>query len=247
MSKKRLKIWIKVIFNYFKSFKKLKCFILNTNDTLDLQLKTKKSLIRFGDGEFNLLNGKDVHYQKYSFELAEELKKILIEYSTESKYIVAVPYYYFSNSNLVLKNRLLISCWSVPKNTFKKVMKKNIPYGDAFLFSKTNKELKIYEQLWENYANIIFVHNDEKYSKSINTKEFQQLFFVKVPSKNTYEKIHEIQYDIEKKFIQYHLQKKDSIILISAGPAAKVLAYNLSKKDYLCIDTGHCWDDPLEV
>ena len=120
MLQKRIIIWIKVLFNYFSSFKKLKCIILDSENTVGLQLETKKSLIRFGDGEFNLLNKKDVHYQKYSLELAAELKKILLEYSIESNYIIAVPYYYFSNNNTVLNNRLLISCWSIPKTIFKK-------------------------------------------------------------------------------------------------------------------------------
>ncbi|WP_370760516.1 GT-D fold domain-containing glycosyltransferase [Faecalibacillus intestinalis] len=247
MLQKRIIIWIKVLFNYFSSFKKLKCIILDSENTVGLQLETKKSLIRFGDGEFNLLNKKDVHYQKYSLELASELKKILLEYSIESNYIIAVPYYYFSNNNTVLNNRLLISCWSIPKTIFKKNMQKNVPYGDAFLFSKNNKKIKIFEKIWENYTNIVFVHNNEIYTKAINLKKNQKLFYVKVPNKNAYEKIENIQNDIEMTFILNDLLKSNSIILISAGPAAKVLVYSLSKKGFLCIDTGHCWDDPLEV
>lgn len=247
MLKKRFIIWIKVLFNYFISFGKLECIILDSKETVNLQMNTKKSLIRFGDGEFNLLNKKDVHYQKYSPKLVSELKIILQEYSNKSNYIIAVPYYYFSNNNRVLNNRLLISCWSIAKTVFKNNMKNDVPYGDAFLFSKDNKESFIYEKLWESYTNIIFVHNNKSYSKAISLKDNQKLFYVRVPNKNSYEKINDIQIDIEKIFVSNNLNKKDSIILISSGPAAKVMIYNLSKKGFLCIDTGHCWDNPLEV
>jgi hypothetical protein len=39
--------------------------VLSTSETLELIVKKKKSIIRFGDGEFNIILGRGIYYQKY--------------------------------------------------------------------------------------------------------------------------------------------------------------------------------------
>lgn len=243
---KRMKIWVKVFQDYCCSFFPVKAKLLPAQETIDYVCHNGKSVIRFGDGEFNIILGGNVHYQEYDLKLQEELIRIIKEYNEDSPYLLCVPYRYFSKSNLVLNRRVLISCWSTPKQMFKKYFKRGIPYGDAFVFSKNNSRSN-YQKMWENYKAIILVHNNDKYLEETFNLEKQKGYFVKVPLKNSYEIIDDIECEIERLFQENDLPKNNTAVLISAGPTAKALVYRLSIKGYKLIDCGHVWDDPLEV
>ena len=70
---------------------------------------------------------------------------------------------------------------------------------------------------------------------------------MQVPSKNTYEVIDRIQTGISAVYQENGLDRKDTAVLLSAGPAAKVLVKRMSSQGFRMIDCGHAWDDPLEV
>jgi len=243
---KRLRIWIKVLRDYCLSFFPLKGHFLSSKETIDYVYDKNKSIIRLGDGEFNIILGGKVHYQDYNPELQKEMLQIIKQYTMDSPYLLCVPYKYFSNSNLVLNKRVLISCWSTSKQTFKKYIKKDVFYGDAFVFSKNNSR-NTYQRIWEKYSAIILVHNNKKYLKELFDLKKQRCFFVEVPSKNSYDFINKIEQEIKKTYEINNLSRKNTVVLLSAGPTAKVLVYRLSLKGYKMIDCGHVWDDPLEV
>ncbi|PEG77763.1 DUF1792 domain-containing protein [Lactobacillus sp. UMNPBX19] len=48
------------------------------DESLDLILQDNKSVIRFGDGEFDLIRGASIPYQTYDSELANRLKDIIL-------------------------------------------------------------------------------------------------------------------------------------------------------------------------
>lgn len=52
------------------------------NKTLDYVLKHHSSVARFGDGELDLICGRDIPYQHYDFDLVERLKRLLFRQST---------------------------------------------------------------------------------------------------------------------------------------------------------------------
>lgn len=239
-------IWLKVAVNYFKGYSPVNAEILNPEDTIAYMKKTGKSFLRLGDGEFNLLLGRDVHYQKFSPELKQEIHLILQDYNENLPYIVAVPHQYFSNSNRVLNRRVLISCWSIPKQIFRKYAKPDIVYGDAFLFAKNHRKLD-YAKLWRNIPNVIVVHNKPEYLQGAYDPETQKGFFVQIPPCNTYEAIDETEEQIKAVYAGNNLDVHKTVILLSAGPAAKVLVKRMSSQGYYLIDCGHAWDDPLEV
>lgn len=241
----RIIIWINVIKDYLLSFPASRARILSAEETIEYIKKNHKSLIRYGDGEFKILNGQDVHYQQYNQELHVELEKIICEYQEESPYLLCMPHKYFGNNNFVLNSRVLISCWGKPKRMFQKYAKQDVVYGDAFIFAKNNKE--IYHNLWNNYSNIILVHNDEKYLHSASGLEGQKGYYVKVPNCNSYGEIDNIEKEIITIYEDNDLMKENTVILVSAGPMAKALVFRLAENGYFAIDCGHIWDDPLEV
>ncbi|WP_297816269.1 GT-D fold domain-containing glycosyltransferase, partial [uncultured Lactobacillus sp.] len=64
--------------------------VKNTNQTLDLILKHKMSVIRFGDGEFDYINGKSIVYQEYDEKLAKRLREIVLRGNYDNT-IVCLP------------------------------------------------------------------------------------------------------------------------------------------------------------
>lgn len=242
------KIFEKIIIfkHYIKSFSGTKIKIMNAYQTIDFTLKENKSIIRLGDGEFKFLIGEEISYQEYNEELKNELNKIINEYSKTSKYLLCVPKYFFEcNGIKLLKNKDYFLCWSFPRNYFKNHFPKNLVYGDAFSFG--NKNTLIYDKLFFNkkYKECIFVHNNIIYAENFEKKYNIKTHFVNIPKKNAYTDILKIMNNIFN--IVDYKNKKEIIIVISAGPLGKVLVKKISEHGIIAIDTGHCWDKPLNV
>ncbi|SHK14330.1 protein of unknown function [Hathewaya proteolytica DSM 3090] len=244
----RFKIWIKVMFNFIMSLNCCnKAKILSAEETISLIVKDKKSIIRLGDGEFNILQGKDVHYQKYSAELKTHFENILENYLNNPKqasYIICMPGEFFiCNGFKLIKKRVYVASWSFSRYIFKKKYDKDITYGDAFLFANGNE--KIYSKIWTNTGvkNIIFVHNQEIYAKEFEDKYKISTESVVIPPRDAFENSEHIL----KKIIKIASERNDLLVLISAGPCAKYLVYKLALNGIWAIDTGHCWDSPLRL
>lgn len=246
---KRMKCWCIVIKCFLASIKGTKCRILTAEETVKT-IQTGKSLIRFGDGEFGIYHGRAISYQQCSEKLISEfiqIKKMYEEDPDNCPFIIAVPKYFLEVSGFgLLKKRAFVASWAEPRADFKKYFKQNITYGDAFLFKKANES--IFDHIWTDDLcrnNIIFVHNNEKYAESFQDKYHKKVFYVKCPQKNAFESIEIIIDNINKTIVSNSLNRLNTEIVVSAGPAGKVLVKNLSQDGLLCIDTGHCWDYPL--
>lgn len=248
LSIRNTNLYIKMFIQYFKSFNCVKhAEFITDNQCIDLLIKEKKSFIRFGDGEFDILEGKGIHYQKYNKNLAKDLNQILEYYinnHNDAKYIVGMPTFFLNkNGSFMLKSRLLLSCWSHTRYYFKKHCDYECKYGNSFIFSKGNEEK--YEKLWKetNVSRAIFVHNNKKYASDFEKKYKIQTVWIEIPDHDSYDNFENIYGDI----INSIKDKRNSIILISAGPCGKVLTYKLANEGCWAIDTGHCWDYPLEI
>lgn len=242
---KRLLIWIRVLIYFIKSFTcTKKSRLLSVHETINNSIQYNKSLIRFGDGEFIIINGKSIHYQKQNERLRNYLVKIMEDYINNPKdcnYMVCMPNQFLNCNGLkIAKKRLWISCWSETRYLFKTNYDKNVTYGDSFLFS--SKYSNVYNKLWMKKDKIIFLHNNKIYAQNFEQKYNIETIFIQVPKKNAFDKFDEllckVKYEVDK-------SQEDIAVLISAGPCAKVLVYELSKNGVFAIDTGHCWDDPL--
>lgn len=244
---RRLKIWFKVIFSFFASIACCKkARILDVDKTIEVILKEKKSVIRLGDGEFNILQGEDVHYQKHSKELQLKMECLINEYLSnpeKSEYILCMPGEFLKCSGIkLLRRKVYIVSWAISRYIFKKIYDRKVTYGEAFLFGKGNEEK--YKKIWldSNIENIIFVHNEKRYSEEFEKKYNIKTKNILVKSKNSFENHEEILNSILKE-----IKNDKTMVLISAGPCAKYLVYELTKKGIWAIDTGHCWDSPLHL
>ena len=215
--------------------------ILSGDETINYVLKNNLSLIRFGDGEFRMMYfGFKIHDQKSDKNLRRELKTIFRGYSKTSKYLLSIPKYYEEDKKWFDSKPYVYTAVNAPwRLLFRMHRKKDMIYGDSYLFG--NNEKSAYDSLWKNEKEIILVHNNEKWAKSLEKEYKLKVDFVKIPERNAYDKIDEIEAEIREK-------NKDSKkkVLISAGPTAKALVYRLSKEMTL-YDTGHCFDRPLKL
>ena len=238
---------IRYVFRYSASFMPARMNALNFKESIDLIARNKLSLIRWGDGETSVLLGYDIAYQVSTPELREKMWNIINTYNhnghNNSGFILAMPLKYLSVNGYDLTINKLCHYWVHTRYIYKTRFNHDRTYADAFLFSEN---MNIYfEKIWNDASHIIFVHSDIRCFKYFCESYHKDSFFVQIPAKNCFEKYKEIYTEIIDIFEKNCLDTKKTYVLISAGPAAKVVTFDLAQKGYICIDTGHCWDEPL--
>lgn len=217
--------------------------IKNTIETIEYLNHNKVSIVRFGDGEFDLiLNNRSLVFQKEDNLLEVRLKEILK--SNEKNILVCIPNTLISIKE---KNEKASYFWSL---YFNRNYQKLIPllnfnhyYGDS-LFTRLyidyiNKEesKKLFQKLFELWRgeDIVVVEGNMSNLGIGNDlfKEVNSIIRISCPSTNAFEKYEKI---LEEVIIK---STKENLILISLGPTATVLAYDLAKKGYWAVDIGH--------
>lgn len=247
--KYRMAAWIRVIYSFLLTLFGVKADILSAEETA-LKIKDGRSLIRFGDGEFGIYRKRNIHYQRWSEELLSEFERIKRDYENDSEscpYILAVPKRFMTVSGFrLMRRRVYVSSWAESRLQFKRTFRRDIAYGDAFLFEKKNRD--IYGSLWdaESAENVIFVHNSEECAEKFRQTYKKNVYFVKCPPRDAFESVDAIEAEILEIIKSEGLCAERVSLAISAGPAGKVLVYRFSRAGYHAIDAGHCWDEPLE-
>lgn len=246
----RVTIWGRVLYALLATFGGVRANIMDSTETVKC-IQQGRSLIRFGDGEFGIYRDKDIHYQAWTPEMKAEFENIKRDYECDPEacpYVLAVPKGFMSaNGFKLMKKRVYVSSWAESRLQFKKTFRRDIPYGDSFLFAKEN--FSVYSRIWKNGSsvpNVIFVHNQETYAKKFAETYDKNVRFVKCPAKDAYTEADRLEQEILQSVMDAGWTRENTCITISAGPAGKALVYRLSKSGYQCIDAGHCWDDPLE-
>jgi glycosyltransferase family protein len=202
------------------------------------------SISRFGDGEFQLINGKGIHFQDWNKELCDKLSKILKEENPD-KLLIGIPPFYGKNVNRNLNNDSVIKYWKkyMRKNLFIKEFLNKETYYSSFIsrIESFDYDRSFYlnelTKIWKN-KKVIIVTNEKTYSqieKLLETIESLKIFgVIYCPEKNAYDKYDEIYNEC---------LKYDSVLfLIMAGPLATILASELCKNNYQAIDIGHFFE-----
>ena len=215
--------------------------VKSMDDTINLILKNKCSISRFGDGEFKLMTGKDILFQNYNDKLEKRLKEVLT--SNESNMIICIPDIF---NKLKMYASEPAKYWKVHvakgRRIWYSLLNINKEYYNAFISrcyygfkDKSNSKYwfdKI-KLVWENREIVIIegkksrlgVGNDLFYrAKSIER--------ILCPEKNAFAKYKCILSEAKK-------IDKSKLILIAVGPTATVLAFDLHRLGYQAMDIGH--------
>lgn len=228
---------------YYPFFKAKRYQIMSIDETINFMCSKGHSIIRFGDGEFSLLNGRSIEkYQPYS----ESLKKGLVTSVTtvnKDDLLICLPETMRTLDFCVKKSRAI---WKRDffrnRKSYGKYCKNTIVYGNAFV----SRPYMIYEdktkcEKW--FRRIIDMFQDKKiviiegeYSRcGVGNNFLENAHSVKrilCPSENAFAVYDRILFEAKK-------IEKDSLILLSIGPASKPLALELFNVGYWVWDIGH--------
>ena len=218
--------------------------VMSIDETLDELMKTEKSLIRFGDGEFNIMNGYSIAFQEYNEELARGMKEILLT-ANQEEMLLCMPEVFKAfkgefpldyNSEIFWKKEL-----DRYADFFQEYCQSKT-YGSAFIsrpyiYSKDKTrafdQFEKMKQLFEG-KDLLIVEGATSRS-GVGNDLFDKANSIKriiCPSHNAFSKIQEI-----KENILEHSEGR--LILLMLGPTAKVLAYQLAQQGYRTLDLGH--------
>lgn len=215
--------------------------VRNMNETMEVLLNSEKSICRYGDGEFKLIYGHDLAFQKASEELSQRLKAILIE--KDENIMVGIPNKFgkleeetpgsadFWRRFLVYNRPIIYPLLDFNKQYFDSEVSRS--YMGKKDKSESKKIFDGFKKLVEN-KNLIIVEG--KYSRlGYNNDLFSKAKSIKrilCPAQNAYSKYNEILAECK----QY---SKDNLFIIALGPTATILAYDLAKLGFRALDLGH--------
>lgn len=227
-------LYVKIIFNSIRNLFFLNAKLLDDDESIEKLLKTRKGIVRYGDGELGYMLGRDVWFQKQNKELKNKLFDIFNNYSNESKYFIATPNRILKENNRIygIRNKFLF---------FSNLKNDNI-YLSSFCFrhaSVSTKNLKEYGEkvyhLLKN-KNIIIVGDKDNVDVKIPIKEF-----IETPSKEAFEKYDDVLYRILQSVKLY----ENPLVLVGCGIVATVLAAELNNNGILAYDIGTLFDPDM--
>lgn len=211
------------------------------DETLDYIIENKSSLVRFGDGEINMLAGHSIPYQDYDGELVSSMRDIIGQESRE-ELVVCLPD--------AFTDRFRFTSWAIPfwkdhmdhYMDFYRELCSNSWYGSTFVSrpyidfedkSQAQSQFEKLKSIWKN-RDLLIVEGETSRS-GVGNDLFDEANSIKriiCPSHSAFSRVHEIEEEIEK-------YAADHLILCMLGPTAKVLAYHLSQKGHQILDIGH--------
>lgn len=221
--------------------------VLSTTETLEKIIEGNLSLCRFGDAEFDICQDVDKtdKWQKSSKELSGRLEYILK--SNEKGVLICIPPFDSKYNNIQHwygKFNFWQDYWFRRYESLSSLFVHRI-YGNSFVSRDSvfyENDVSRIKRIWDK-KKVVFV-----FGKGGRFKYIPDLFDniiekneIEVPPTNAFDKYEKILSEC----IEYD---KQWMFLISAGPTATVLAYDLFKLGYRALDIGHlpnCYEQYL--
>lgn len=215
--------------------------VLSIHDTLRKVQRERLSVIRFGDGEISLIEGADLAFQQYDPALAQQLREIIQTH--HEKLLICIPGIFGDISSLATTSFWFeIHHLFRHGSTWKQLVSSDYQYGDAFLArpyigykdkGSAAETFQLVKKLWAQ-EKVVLIEGSES-RLGVGNDLFagvHSLRRILCPPEHAYRKVAEITE-------RAATVPKDTLILISLGPAAKVVAFELFRKGYRVIDIGH--------
>ncbi|PIZ66780.1 hypothetical protein COU87_01045 [Candidatus Roizmanbacteria bacterium CG10_big_fil_rev_8_21_14_0_10_39_12] len=224
-------------------------YIIGTNPTVvkfflrqDLLsvLMSGKSLIRFGDGEVMLMTGRDIYYQTTSLNLKNKLRTIIKNFTAKSSYILSIPTDAITAETDELKAKGRYRIWHLFRVFFALRMDNKMTYADAHLFYHQSTYVDLIKPLILD-REIICISKAETQNKNfLDTlkQTASSVSSVITPATESFSQYTSL-FEQILNLIKILPQPKKCLLLISAGPAGKVLAYHFAELGIQCLDLGH--------
>jgi glycosyltransferase family protein len=216
---------------------------MTPSETIDLILSNPSiSLVRFGDGEFNIMLGNGNGFQKSNFVLAERLRGILLSQDNKNC-LICIPRTIVSLKNLkIIAFFIHINILSKQYLKYSKYLCFEYNYGDALAtrfyadYVDVKQLPKYVEKLRSIWANLDLLIIEGKTS---NLGEGNDLFDNAKSISKIITRSHDA-FDIYDSIFNAALSHSaGKLVIVALGPTATVLAYDLSLNGVRCLDLGH--------
>lgn len=215
------------------------------DETIEKIINEKKSICRFGDGEFDMIAKRNRQkFQTVNEKLAERLKEVLT--SNDDRILIAIADNYgdLSKYNNQGKSEIRTYLQEEIRQEHYALLDMNRTYCNTYLTrpyamwadnmtDAPRKRFANLRRIWDNQKLLII--EGEQTRMGIGNDLFDNALDIKrilAPAENAFDK-----YD---NLLAFALQcDKDRLVLISLGMTATVLAYDLALAGFHALDIGH--------
>ena len=207
---------------------------------LQTRLSAGSSLIRMGDGEVMLMTGRDIHYQSVSKQLAKQLHLIIDSYTTDGTYILSLPVEAVALRDTELRSKHRFRIWRLFRVFFSVRMNDSLPYADAHLFYHQNA-FETYVRPVITDKHVICVSKKDNLTPQLVTTlkaTARTVHLIENPSHDAYDHIDRLIAEIDT-VLKTDANTKKWTMLVSSGPAGKVLAHHYATRGIQTLDIGH--------
>ena len=209
---------------------------LFTKEEIQKYIKEGKSIIRFGDGEINLMLNLKNHYEDFAPRLKEMMEEITCSYSKNSPYILSLPKF-INYSNVDLKEIGKFNVWLPLKVMFLLKFYKHVGYMDAHNFYYDNYFESVVAPVIKG-KKIFYVTRKETIEKQKNngTIPWSGVIGIETPETNGLGSYEEIKKRIDAAVVYF--AKEDVVLLFGMGPVGKYMIFEYAKEGVQGIDVG---------
>lgn len=202
----------------------------------------KCSLIRFGDGEFEMMAGKErAPFQKYEKVLSDRLREVIR--CSEDNVLIALANNYGSVDSYTDSDKDGIREYMTEevRAFHASLLDYSRVYYDAYMFkcyfqSKDREDAKrrydLVRKIWQDREVVLIEGAETRTGQGNdlldNARSVQRIL---CPTQNAYERYQDILKEAEK-------IPEDRLVLCVLGPTGKVLAYDLIRRGYQVVDIG---------
>lgn len=213
-----------------------------TEDAVKKIVSEGYSIIRFGDGEFEIMAGKERPvFQKYDAKLAARLQEVI--QSNEENILLAIANNYGELEAYTDKvaDGIREYMKDEVRSFHREMLSETKVYYDAYMFkcympykdkTGTKNRVNLIKTIWDK-RDIVIIEGDKTRTGQgndlfDNAKSIKRILAPTKGAFDVYEKILEASLKIE----------KSALVLIVLGPAGKVLAYDLIRAGFQVVDIG---------
>lgn len=219
--------------------------IKSPEETIEALTDSRKSIARFGDGEFMSMEGTDIPFQKADTQLARRLQEIFV--SSNPEVLIGAPGCIFrmpvnlsSHCQIFLglrggnyRQQVLRFC-DMEKTYYSTEFTQLYMTYENYDFDSYYRRIR---KIWDNRDVTLLcgkgILDGLRHNIFDNAKSLE---FIYAPSRDAF-------FAYENIIGQARQISKDRMIIIILGPTATVLAYDLALEGYQALDFGHIAKD----
>ena len=233
---RKAKYWMHMTIYRSKNLK-----VYSIGETVDRIVEGNCSVVRFGDGEMYIIEGKGIGFQAFDTSLRNKLLDVMK--ADEDDFLVCIPDIFerldkysteaktYWQKNLYMTRKSWEKHFSNDKTYYNAFLSR--PYMDLKDKKMSGEWFQKIKRIWsgrdvvliEGRESRLGLHND----LFLGARSVERIL---CPAKNAFAKYDEI-------LVEAMKTDKRKLILVSLGPAAKPLVYDLHKQGYQAVDIGH--------